>query len=76
MRYREFQFSGGYLRCVARRSPIVGDRLTQSNSCFRLKVISFFGTASFLGFRRGIEDVRIDGDKISFSVRFQAASEA
>lgn len=29
------------------------------------------GTASFLGHAKGIEDGKIDGDKISFSVRFQ-----
>jgi hypothetical protein len=31
-----------------------------------------FGTASFRAFRHGIEDGRIDGDKISFSVAFQS----
>ena len=30
-----------------------------------------FGTASFLGAARGIEDGKIEGDVISFSVRFQ-----
>ena len=34
-----------------------------------------FGTASFLAFKRGIEDGRIEGDKISFTVRFQTVSE-
>ena len=42
---------------------------------FQAEGDKLFGTASFLGFRRGIEDGRIDGDKISFTVRFQAASE-
>ena len=42
---------------------------------FQAEGDKLFGTASFLGFRRGIEDGRIDGDKISFIVRFQAASE-
>jgi hypothetical protein len=36
---------------------------------------SLFGTASFPAFKRGIEDGRIDGDKISFNVRFQEALE-
>jgi TIR domain len=34
-----------------------------------------FGTASFLAFKRGIEDGRIEGDKISFTVRFETVSE-
>jgi hypothetical protein len=42
---------------------------------FQAEGDKLFGTVSFLGFRRGIEDGRIDGDKISFAVRFQAASE-
>ena len=42
---------------------------------FQAEGDKLFGTASFLGFRRGIEDGRIDGDKISFTVRFQTVSE-
>jgi len=42
---------------------------------FQAEGDKLFGTASFLTFKRGIEDGRIDGDKISFTVRFQAASE-
>jgi hypothetical protein len=53
----------------------VGDRPTQSNSCSRLKVISFLERRLSWLQARGIEDGRIDGDKISFIVRFQAASE-
>jgi hypothetical protein len=34
-----------------------------------------FGTVTFLGFRRGIEDGRIEGDKISFNVRVNEALE-
>ncbi|HWP22654.1 MAG TPA: hypothetical protein VNM15_00530, partial [Candidatus Binatia bacterium] len=30
-----------------------------------------FGTASFLGVKRGIEEGRIDGEKIAFFIRFQ-----
>ena len=30
-----------------------------------------FGTASFLGSKRGIDDGKIEGDRISFSVRFE-----
>ena len=33
-----------------------------------------FGTASFFGIKRGIEDGRVDGDKISFFVRFDERS--
>lgn len=33
-----------------------------------------FGTASFRGIKRGIEDGRVDGDKISFFVRFDDRS--
>jgi TIR domain len=33
-----------------------------------------FGTASFLGFKRAIEDGKIDGDRVSFSVRFEEVS--
>jgi hypothetical protein len=33
-----------------------------------------FGTASFLGADRGIEDGKIDGEDISFNVRFQETS--
>ena len=32
-----------------------------------------FGTASFLAFKRGIEEGQLSGDRISFSVRFQEA---
>jgi hypothetical protein len=35
-----------------------------------------FGTASFLGMKRGIEDGKIDGDKLSFFVRFDEGSGA
>jgi hypothetical protein len=34
-----------------------------------------FGTATFLGFRRGTADGRIEGDKISFNVRVNEALE-
>jgi hypothetical protein len=33
-----------------------------------------FGSASFLGAKRGIEAGEVEGEKISFSVRFQEAS--
>lgn len=33
-----------------------------------------FGTASFLGVKRGIEEGRIDGEKIAFLVRFQESA--
>jgi hypothetical protein len=33
-----------------------------------------FGTASFLGIKRGIEDGKVDGDKISFFARFDERS--
>jgi len=39
---------------------------------FQAEGDKLFGTASFLAFKRGIEDGRIDGDKISFSVTFQS----
>ena len=42
---------------------------------FQVEGDKLFGTASFLGFKRGIEDGRIDGDKISFNVRFHEAVE-
>ena len=42
---------------------------------FQVEGDKLFGTASFLGFKRGIEDGRIDGDKISFNVRFHEALE-
>ncbi len=32
-----------------------------------------FGTASFLAFKRGIENGEVDGERISFSVRYQEA---
>ena len=35
-----------------------------------------FGSASFLGMKRGIEDGKIDGDKLSFFVRFDEGSGA
>ena len=42
---------------------------------FQTEGDKLFGTASFLAFKRGIEDGRIEGDKISFTVRFQTVSE-
>lgn len=54
---------------------MVENRATRSNSCFSLIGDKLFGTVYFLAFKRGIEDGRIDGDKISFTVRFQAASQ-
>lgn len=33
-----------------------------------------FGTASFLGLKRGIEDGKVDGDRISFFARFDERS--
>ena len=33
-----------------------------------------YGTASFLGYKRGIDDGKIAGDEISFSVHFQEES--
>ena len=42
---------------------------------FQAEGDKLFGTASFLAFKRGIEDGRIEGDKISFTVRFQTVSE-
>ena len=35
-----------------------------------------FGSASFLGMKRGIEDGKIDGDKLSFFARFDEVSGA
>src|SRR5262245_21265407 len=42
---------------------------------FQVEGDKLFGTASFLAFKRGIEDGRLDGDKISFNVRFHEAVE-
>ena len=42
---------------------------------FQVEGDKLFGTASFLAFKRGIEDGRIDGDTISFTVRFSEALE-
>jgi hypothetical protein len=42
---------------------------------FQVEGDKLFGTASFLAFKRGIEDGRIDGDKISFDVRFYETAE-
>jgi hypothetical protein len=39
---------------------------------FQAEGDKLFGSASFLAFKRGIEDGKIAGDKISFSVRFQS----
>jgi hypothetical protein len=72
-----------YLESIQRRlSPVCGKEVAYSRGpthteqfLFQAEGDKLFGTASFLGFRRGIEDGRIDGDKISFTVRFQAASE-
>jgi hypothetical protein len=33
-----------------------------------------YGTASFLGYKRGIDDAKIEGDEITFGVRFQENS--
>jgi hypothetical protein len=38
---------------------------------FQMEGQKLFGTASFLGFKRGIENGQIEGDRISFSVRYQ-----
>jgi len=38
---------------------------------FQIDGQQLLGTASFLGFKRGIEKGQIDGDTISFSVRYQ-----
>ena len=38
---------------------------------FQPEGAKLFGTASFLGVKRGIEDGKIDGESISFIVRFQ-----
>jgi hypothetical protein len=72
-----------YLESIQRRlSPVCGKAVAYSwgpthaeQFLFQAEGDKLFGTASFLGFRRGIEDGRIDGDKISFAVRFQAPSE-
>jgi hypothetical protein len=39
---------------------------------FQAEGDKLFGTGSFQAFKRGIEDGRIDGDRISFSVTFQS----
>jgi len=39
---------------------------------FQPEGAKLFGTASFLGVKRGIEDGKIDGESISFIVRFQS----
>ena len=41
---------------------------------FQPEGAKLFGTASFLGVKRGIEDGRIDGDNFSFVLRFQENS--
>ena len=51
-----------------------GPRYTEQ-FLFQTEGDKLFGTASFLAFKRGIEDGRIEGDKISFTVRFQTVSE-
>jgi hypothetical protein len=42
---------------------------------FQAEGDKLFGTASFLALKRGIENGRIDGGKISFAVRFNEALE-
>ncbi|HEY6366624.1 MAG TPA: hypothetical protein VI585_17720 [Candidatus Binatia bacterium] len=42
---------------------------------FQAEGDKLFGTASFLALKRGIENGRIDGGKISFTVRFNEALE-
>src|SRR5262245_100319 len=42
---------------------------------FQAEGDKLFGTASFLAFKRGIEDGRIDGDEIYFKVRFHETVE-
>ena len=39
---------------------------------FQPEGAKLFGTASFLGVKRGIEEGKIEGESISFIVRFQA----
>jgi hypothetical protein len=47
-----------------------GDRYSEQ-FLFQPEGAKLFGTASFLGVKRGIEDGRIDGENFSFVVRFQ-----
>jgi hypothetical protein len=47
-----------------------GDKYTES-FLFQPEGAKLLGTASFLGVKRGIEDGKIDGENISFVVRFQ-----
>ena len=42
---------------------------------FQAEGDKLFGTASFLASKRGIENGRVDGGKISFTIRFNEASE-
>ena len=50
-----------------------GDKYTEA-FLFQPEGSKLFGTASFLGARRGIEEGKVEGDTISFFVRFQETS--
>jgi hypothetical protein len=50
-----------------------GDRYNEQ-FLFQPEGAKLFGTASFLGVKRGIEEGRIDGENFSFFVRFQEMS--
>ena len=47
-----------------------GDKYTEA-FLFQPEGSKLFGTASFLGAKRGIEEGKIEGETISFFVRFQ-----
>jgi len=52
-----------------------GDRYNEQ-FLFQPEGLKLFGTASFLGVKRGIEEGRIDGGSFSFFIRFQEMSSA
>jgi hypothetical protein len=64
-------FTGSWNGEVSYRS---GDRYREE-FLFQPEGDKLFGTASFLGIRRGFQEGRVDGDKISFFVQFDERSE-
>lgn len=50
-----------------------GEKFTEE-FFFQPEGAKLFGTASFLGVKRGIEEGRIDGENIAFLIRFQESS--
>ena len=63
-------FTGSWNGEVSYRS---GDRYREE-FLFQPEGDKLFGTASFLGIRRGLYEGRVDGDKISFFVQFDERS--